>query len=169
MLKTVCGGLTALCIVGTPLAYAQVPSATAPALERGTAGNPNALVESRIAVVKAALQLTPDQMKLWPPVEDAIRGRATARQQRLASLIARRKEAREFQPVEFLQRRSEVLAQRAAGLKKLADAWQPLYATLDVDQKRRMRIVAAIAIRELRNSVENRLMNDDDEEEEDEG
>lgn len=169
MLKTVCLGLTALCIVGTPLAYAQAPSAMAPALERRAAGDMNALVDTRIAVVKAALQLTPDQTKYWPAVEEAIRARATARQQRIASMMARRKDAREFQPVEFLQRRADVLSQRAAGLKKLADAWQPLYATLDADQKRRMRIVAVIAIHELKNSIENRLMNDDDEEEEDEG
>jgi hypothetical protein len=167
MLKTVCVGLTALCIVGTPLAYAQAPPAAAPVQERRSAADLKALVDARIAVVKAALQLTPDQMKLWPPVEEAIRARAAARQQRLASVVARRDEAREFQPVEFLQRRADILAQRSAGLKKLADAWQPLYATLDADQKRRMRVVAVVAIRELRAAVDNRRMQDEDDDEDD--
>jgi hypothetical protein len=66
-----------------------------------------------------------------------------------------------------LQRRADILAQRSAGLKKLADAWQPLYATLDADQKRRMRVVAVVAIRELRAAVENRRMQDEDDDEDD--
>jgi hypothetical protein len=45
---------------------------------------------------------------------------------------------RDRNPVEFLQRRSTALAQRSADLKKLADAWQPLYQTLSPDQKKRM-------------------------------
>jgi hypothetical protein len=41
-------------------------------------------------------------------------------------------------PVAFLNRRADALAQRAADLKKLADAWQPLCQTLRPDQKRRI-------------------------------
>jgi hypothetical protein len=34
-----------------------------------------------------------------------------------------------------MQRRAESLSQRAADLKKVADAWEPLYKTLSDDRK----------------------------------
>jgi hypothetical protein len=73
---------------------------------------------------------------------------------------------RDRNPVEFLNRRSDALAQRAAELKKLAGAWQPLYQTLSTDQKRRLGFLAVYALRELRDAAEQRLMQagDDDEE-----
>jgi hypothetical protein len=36
-----------------------------------------------------------------------------------------------------MQRRAASLSQRAADLKKVADAWEPLYKTLSEDQKRK--------------------------------
>jgi hypothetical protein len=103
------------------------------------------LTDARIHLVKAALQPTPDQEKFWPAIEDAIRTRAKDRQARIAAAAARLREQhdhspiealRDRNPVEFMQRRAEALAQRAADLKKLADAWQPLYPTLSPEQKR---------------------------------
>jgi ribosomal 50S subunit-associated protein YjgA (DUF615 family) len=44
------------------------------------------LTDIRVGVIKAALQLTPEQDKLWPAVEEAIRARAETRQRRLAAL-----------------------------------------------------------------------------------
>jgi hypothetical protein len=38
---------------------------------------------------------------------------------------------REVDPVELMRGRADALAQRAANLKKLADAWAPLYQTLN--------------------------------------
>ena len=37
-------------------------------------------------------------------------------------------------PVAFLDRRADALTQRSQDLKKLADAWRPLYATLSPEQ-----------------------------------
>jgi hypothetical protein len=133
------------------------------------------LTDARVNVVKAALQLTADQEKLWAPVEDAIRARAKDRQTRIANL---QKEADELRgrsrleilrdrnPVEFLNRRADALAQRAADLKKLAGAWQPLYQTLTPDQKRRMASLALVALRELRNGGEHRRLRADEDEDE---
>jgi LTXXQ motif family protein len=101
------------------------------------------LTNERIEVVKAALQLTPDQMKYWPAVEDAIRTRAQNRQTRITRIVetvGKRSDdsvidtLRNPNPVEFLNRRADALAQRSADLKKLADAWQPLYQTLTPEQ-----------------------------------
>jgi hypothetical protein len=64
---------------------------------------------------------------------------------------------RDRNPVEFLQRRAEALTQRGADLKKLADAWQPLYQTLTADQKRRLDHRAIVTLHELRHRVEHHL------------
>jgi hypothetical protein len=127
----------------------------------------SALTDARINITKAALQLTPDQEKYWPAVEDAIRTRAKNRQARIANVAARIAELRGRDPVEvlrdrntveFLQRRADALAQRSADLKRLADAWQPLYQTLSPDQKRRMAQLTVFTIREMRNAMEERRL-----------
>jgi hypothetical protein len=60
---------------------------------------------------------------------------------------------RDRNPVDFLHRRADALAQRAADLKKLADAWEPLYQTLTRDQKRRMAFGTFIVLRRTGNAV----------------
>ena len=172
MLRTLSAGMTALVVVaGSSLAYAQGPSAE-PA-QRVTAADLNALTDARVNVVKAALQMTPDQEKYWPAIEDAIRARAKDRQTRLQNAAARVADLRDRSPIEvlrdrnpieFLNRRADVLAQRSADLKKLAAAWQPLYRTLSADQKRRLGFVAIVALRELRDAAEQRRLQAADQE-----
>jgi hypothetical protein len=170
MLKLIAAGATALVVTASPLAAAESPSHEAS--ERLTAADWQHLTDTRIDLVKAALQLTPDQQKLWPPVEAAIRARAKDRQARIAAIQEKvgelrekgRIEAlRERNPVEFLERRSAALAQRSADLKTLADAWKPLYQTLDPDQKRRMAALTIFVFREMKNAVEQRRMQSEDE------
>jgi zinc resistance-associated protein len=57
----------------------------------------------------------------------------------------------------MLNARADALTQRAAGLKKLADAWQPLYQTLDATQKQRMRILLVAFHHEMKDAVESRM------------
>ncbi|MDP4004336.1 Spy/CpxP family protein refolding chaperone [Methylobacterium sp. NEAU K] len=124
-----------------------------------------ALTDARIDLVKTALQLTPDQAKYWPAVENAIRARSQARHARLEILATPRTERRD--PIEFLRDRADNLSQRATNLKNLADAWQPLYQTLDPTQKLRMRILTIYALREMRDGIESRrLQNEDDDDDE---
>jgi len=174
MLKTISAGMTVFAVVaGTSVAYAQSPAG--PASQRVTAADLNALTDARIAIVKGTLQLTPDQEKYWPPIEEAIRARATNRLTRLESITTGAAERadrsplevmRDRNPVDFLNRRADALAQRAADLKKLAVAWQPLYETLMPDQRRRLGLLTVIAIRELRDRAEQRRMQAADEDEE---
>jgi hypothetical protein len=173
MLRIVGVGLTALFLTASPLAYAQTPSERT--LDRLTEADVAQLTDARVSVVKAALQLTADQEKLWPPIENAIRTRAKDRQTRIVDV---RKEADELRgrspieilrdrnPVDFLDKRADALTQRAGDLKKLADAWRPLYQTLNPEQKRRMAHLAIVTLREMRNSVERRrlLAEEDDDE-----
>jgi hypothetical protein len=72
---------------------------------------------------------------------------------------------RDRNPVEFLNRRADALAQRSADLKKLASAWQPLYQTLTPDQKRRMGFLAMVVLRDVRDRVEQRRMDAEEEDE----
>jgi hypothetical protein len=167
MLKMVGAGVTVLCITASSLAYAQTPSAREREFERLNAADVGALTDSRVNIVKATLQLTPDQEKLWPAIEDAIRTRAKDRQARIQNVESRAAELRgrspvevlrDRNPVDFLHRRADALAQRSTDLKRLADAWQPLYQTLSPDQKKRMGHLALTALRELRTGAEHRRL-----------
>src|SRR6516165_4914579 len=153
MVKTVAAGLTALFVTASSLAYAQAPSATTTTgggqeNTKLSAADLNALTDARIGIVKAALQLTPEQAKYWPAVEEAIRARAVGRQGRVAALM-RLREQRESDPVELVRHRADALAQRSAELKQLAAAWQPLYASLSPEQKQRLRFFAVHILRML--------------------
>jgi Spy/CpxP family protein refolding chaperone len=71
MLRIVAAGVTALFVTASPTAYAQSPASAAN--EPLSAADMGSLTDIHIKVVKAALQLTPDQEQYWPAIEDAIR------------------------------------------------------------------------------------------------
>jgi Spy/CpxP family protein refolding chaperone len=169
MLKIATAGATALFVAASSFACAQAPSAGA--RERLSAADVGTLTDARINIVKTALQLTPDQEKYWPAIEDAARARAKDRQARITNAAEQVNELRERSPIEalhdrnpvdFMHRRADALAQRAADLKKLADAWQPLYQTLNPEQKRRMGALTVTVLREMRDAVEQRRLQSED-------
>jgi hypothetical protein len=170
MLKIVAAGVTAFFIVGTQLAYAQVRE-----MERATAADVDSMSDARANIVKAALQLTPDQEKLWPAVEDAMRARAKDRKARIENMEKAAAELRghslydvlsERNPADFLNRRADALSHRAADLKKLADAWQPLYQTFSPEQKKRLAHVEMVVLREMKRALEHRRVQAEEEDEE---
>jgi len=120
------------------------------------------LTDLRVSVVKLALQLTPEQEKYWPAVEVAIRSRADARRARLEDVTSRVGSGRDF--VQVMQERSNALSERATELKKLSDAWQPLYANLSDVQKQRMRVLAVLVFTDVGEALERRRMREEDEE-----
>ena len=85
MWKMAAAGVTALFVGMSPVAYAQ--SYSVETRDRLSASDWNALTDFRIELVKGALQLTPDQAKYWPAVEEAIRARAKNRQARVAKTV----------------------------------------------------------------------------------
>ncbi|HTV36940.1 MAG TPA: Spy/CpxP family protein refolding chaperone [Xanthobacteraceae bacterium] len=170
MLKIAAAGTIALSVVtASPLALAQTSQAGD---QQGmSAADTGTLTDMRINVIKTALQLTPDQEKYWPAIDKAIRARAEHRRGRLMDFATRASEVRGSNPIEdlknrdpvaFMQRRSQALAQRATDLKNLADAWQPLYQTLSDDQKRRLAVLTFVVLRDMREAVEQRRMQSDD-------
>ena len=156
MLKSAIGVLIFLFVASVSVAHAQEPSPTGPSVPSQT--NFKVLTDARIGIVKAALQLTPEQEKLWPPVEEAVRARADARYNRMVAVAGKLGQQGDVDPVELMRGRADALAQRAANLKKLADAWAPLYQTLNPDQKQRMRLLAMRVLRELRVGADPRPM-----------
>ena len=66
-------------------------------------------------------------------------------------------------PIAFLERRSQALAQRSADLDKLAEAWQPLYKTFSPEQRQRMGALAILVLHDMSDAVERRRAQSDDE------
>jgi hypothetical protein len=162
MPKLATAGLAALFISVSSLAYVQ-PLAAADSKDNGpSAAELKAFTDTRIEVIKAALKLTPAQAAKWPAVEEAIRARAETRITRLVSLATQAESQQEPNPIALLRARADALSQRSAGLKKLVDAWQPLYETLDASQKLRLRFITRYVLREMGDAIANRFEDYDD-------
>jgi hypothetical protein len=132
-----------------------------------SAADLNSLTDMRVSLVKAALQLTPDQEKYWPPLEEAIRARSKNRLARLERVAELHDNGRmdalgDRDPVDLMQRRADQLIQRGTDLKKVAEAWQPLYKTLSQDQKKRMAFVTIVGVRAVRDVIEHRSDSEDE-------
>ena len=147
MKKFVLAGIAALAIAGSTVVYAQ----HRPWFHEHMRISPEdraAFTDARIAAVRAGLKLTPDQDKLWPPVEAAVRDFAKLRMDRANARMAARQDAKKpddaqkpDDPVARLRERADTMAATAAAMKKIADAADPLYKTLDDGQKRRLAIL----------------------------
>lgn len=143
MRKFAIAGVAALAIAGTTAVYAQHDwfREHMGHHARMNAEDRAAMADARIAALHAGLKLTADQEKLWPPVESAVRDLVKIRIDR-----AKAREAAEASnddqarpdPVTRLRNRADRMAATAAALKKIADAADPLYKTLDDGQKRRL-------------------------------
>ena len=148
MKKFALAGIAALAIAGSTAVYAQHRPWFQEHMGhmRMSPEDRAAFTDARIAAVKAGLKLTPDQEKLWPPVETAVRDFAKLRMDRAnARMNAKPDDSSDAQkpddPVARLRQRADNMATSAAALKKIADAADPLYKTLDVGQKRRLAIL----------------------------
>ena len=106
-----------------------------------------AFTDAKIAAVHAGLKLSADQEKLWPPLEAAVRDYAKLRIDRANAMMDGKPAdapdaAKSDDPVARLRARADTMATNAAALKKIADAADPLYKTLDEGQKRRLAVLA---------------------------
>jgi hypothetical protein len=163
MNKAILAGLAALVIAGSTAVYAQ----HRPWFQEHARMSPEdraAFADARIAAVKAGLKLTPDQEKLWPPVESAVRDFARLRIDRAnARMNAPPSDAQQpDDPVARLRERADNMAASAAAMKKIADAADPLYKTLDDGQKRRLTILTHMGNRFGGEGWRRRFDRDDD-------
>jgi hypothetical protein len=102
-----------------------------------------AFTDARIAALKAGLELTPDQVKNWPPFEQAVRDMVQLRIQRIQARQSGDQQP-PTSPFDRLSRRADNMSKTSAALKKVADAGAPLYQSLDDSQKGRFMMLARI-------------------------
>lgn len=103
------------------------------------------LQDGRIAMIRTSLKLTPEQVKLWEPVEARMRADFADRQHMRDEWRRKRAERRGMNREERrasrvalpdrIDRSSQRLVQRAERLKAYAEVLRPFYASLSDDQK----------------------------------
>ena len=135
--------LAFVALAGSGLAFAAAnePPTSAPAkLEKPefTPADRAAFLDARIAALHAGLKLTPDQEKLWPPLEAAVRASVKSAMERLEK---RRNAAQKENIIDRLRERGESAVEHGQNIQAIAAAAAPLYAALNEDQKRRLPIL----------------------------
>lgn len=133
-----CAAIAGWLLLSGAAAHAQnVPVAAQPGqtIVVYTDTDAKAILNARLAALKTVLELTPEQEKLWPPVEASIRKAA-------ADSMARGKQRAEAKPpadfLDALDRIGEAEVTRGQDLRGFVTAARPLVATLTEEQKNRM-------------------------------
>ncbi len=166
MLKSiVLAGTAAASIAVAGLAFAQQSPRGEEPRARASLEDRAALGDARIAGLRAGLRLSAEQEKHWPAVEAALREMQKERLQRIEERQKTRAERRETRQemrearreareagkpvdrpvpgdmIERLRRGADAMSTRADSMKRLADAAEPLYKSLDDGQKRRLAVL----------------------------
>jgi zinc resistance-associated protein len=142
MWKAIVAGTAALAIAGTSLVYAQARGGRDGAQRwQPNTEDMRAFGEARLAGLKAGLTLTAEQEKNWPAFEQAAREVGKLRMDRMTAM---RNATPSNDPVERLRQRATAMTDTGAALKKLADATDPLYKSLDDNQKRRFAVLSRL-------------------------
>jgi LTXXQ motif family protein len=96
-------------------------------------------VDARSARIRADLRLTPEQENNWAGFEGAMRDISKKQAAREATLRADRAQQKgSLDVIEQMRRGTDSMTEHAVDQKKLADAAQPLFASLNDQQKRRL-------------------------------
>jgi hypothetical protein len=132
-----------------PAVRAAEDEASQPAMERlqHWADDHEAMLDAKLAGLRAGLRLTSDQEKFWPPFETAIRDAAKLHMDQMKSMMDRMRKMHEtmmqgepdetVSPIDRLEAMGQGMSARGAAIEKVAEAGKPLYASLDDSQKRR--------------------------------
>ena len=144
MWKGIVVGTTALAIVGSSVIYAQERFARPDGAERWRPSmeDRRAFGEARLAALRAGLTLSAEQEKNWPAFEQAAREFAKLRLDRME---ATRAAPPSDDPVDRMRRRAAEMTGTGTALQKLADATDPLYKSLDDNQKRRFAMLSRMS------------------------
>ena len=143
MRRAIVAGAVALVIAGTSAVQAEHRGGA----DGGRRWQPSiedlrAFSEARLAALKAGLMLTAEQERNWPAFEQAARDLGKVRVDQMTAL---RNATASRDPVERLRQRATAMADTSAALKKLAEATDPLYKSLDDSQKRRFSMLSRLA------------------------
>jgi zinc resistance-associated protein len=143
--RLVASVLTLATILGSGAALAAPPSSTESANPPAAAehfvftpADREAFLDAKIAAIRAGLKLTPEQEKLWPTVEAAIRKAGKDAIERFQKF----KEERATENfIDRLRQRGENAVARGQDMEAIAKVAEPLYASLSEDQKHRLPVL----------------------------
>lgn len=144
MLKAVVAATAAVTIAGSTFAFAQPQDRSAGSRRwQPTTEDIRAFQAARLVGLRAGLALHADQEKHWPAFEQAMRELQQLRLNHVTAIRDARREGRPAvtDPAERMRQRADRLAESGAVLKRLADATEPLYNSLDEAQRRRFAIL----------------------------
>src|ERR1700761_7859687 len=125
MRKFTIAAVAVLAIAGSTAVYAQYRHPWAREHGQHMRMNPEdraAFADAKIAAVHAGLKLTPDQEKLWPPVEAAVRDLVKIRIDRANARMKSREDddsQKQEDPVARLRQRADNMTTTGAALKKI--------------------------------------------------
>lgn len=106
------------------------------------------LTDARFAALQTALKLNADQQKLLTTLHKTVDDVTQERAKRGQAAAEARREARKaderpaFDPVARMRASAERMDSRAAELRKIADAADPFFKSLDADQKQKLDVLA---------------------------
>ena len=134
-------GLSAIAVAvllaaGASNAVAQdAAAAPPPVVDIYTDNDAQAVLDARLIALKTVIGLSPDQEKLWTPVDAAIR---QAAKNAMTRRIDREKATPAMDFLDVLERIGDAEASRAQDLKSVVAAARPLVKALTEEQRRRI-------------------------------
>jgi hypothetical protein len=109
-------------------ASAPAGAASAPVGKAGHERN----VEDRIAYLHAQLKITPAQESQWKTFADVMRGNGET----MGKLFEERKAATNVSALDDMKQYATIAQAHADGMKRLVDAFEPLYNSMSPEQKK---------------------------------
>jgi zinc resistance-associated protein len=97
-----------------------------------------AFLDARIAALHAGLKLSPEQEKLWPSIESALRTAAQSAMERYQKF---KNAPASGNLIDRIRQRGENAVARGQDLEAIANAAAPLYSALSEEQKRRLTVL----------------------------
>jgi periplasmic protein CpxP/Spy len=113
-------------------AFAQTAAPAAASAATAPAGKHERGVENRIAHLHSQLKITPAQETQWSAFADVMRSNADTMDQ----LFQQRQQAGSMSAVDDMKSYATIAQAHADGVKKLIDAFEPLYNSFSPDQKK---------------------------------
>ena len=115
-----------------------------PARATSRAAQPLVDAATRIQRLHGQLQITPDQEALWSPIAEALQDNAKSL---AAAMQARSDKSATMNALDDINTYEAVAAIHAAGLKRLADTFAPLYAAMPPAQQRNADVVFGLRLK----------------------
>lgn len=136
-------GASLMALAGASAIAQTAPTTPAPdqqaQAQQNRRSDAEALLDARVAGVRAGLKLTPEQERLFAPVEQAYRTMAAERVRRMEERRDQRGRPSDDDRLDMMQRldrRAERATQNAQRIAGFASVMRPFWASLDDNQKR---------------------------------